>query len=66
MRLGGVIVAVVVAAQLVAGCAGPPPALPASVMAQGVEAVPEKHPKMTEQQAAACGDCHRTSDAPTN
>lgn len=50
---------------VLSGCAGPPPALPASVMAQGAEAVPEEHPELTDAQLAACGDCHLTSDAPT-
>lgn len=63
--IGSVALALALASVATTGCTSPPPALPASVMAQGVEAVPEEHPELTEQQLAACGDCHLTSDAPT-
>ncbi|MDZ4169331.1 MAG: hypothetical protein U1E26_06720 [Coriobacteriia bacterium] len=64
MKVVGGLAVIAAGALLATGCAGPPAALPASVLAQGVEAVPEKHPKMSEEQLMACGNCHRTSDAP--
>lgn len=53
------------ATTITAGCAAsPPPALPVQVLAQGADAVPEEHPKLTAEQIAQCGLCHRASDAP--
>lgn len=58
----GVLIAAVL---LLPGCTKPPSALPRSVIAEGADALPEKHPKLTDQQREKCVSCHREVPDPT-
>lgn len=64
MRHRVVLLAAVCCIAAACGCSGPPPALPQSVIAQGIEALPKKHPEVPPEQLERCTDCHRVADAP--